>query len=444
MPRSIRDRPAAGRTPAGRAGGLALFAAAMVAGAAGAHLAVAVAQGVGARPPRADTPYREAAIFGDALHAVLSRAADRRGPDRLVEAALSGMVAALDPYARYLTADELSRLGEQNVGGYSGIGVEIGAEGRIERTVPGTPAATAGLTAGTVIERIDGSPVRRLGAAEVVGRLRGEPGSRVRLRVARPGEVTAAEVTLTRAWLPLHPVRILALDTVAYIALDHFDDRTGGRLLTAIARLKAEIGRDRLTGFVLDLRGNPGGLVVQAAAVAGAFLGRGEIVRLVGRGPGSVERFALDGPAGDLIGGLPMVVLVDRETASAAEIVAGALQDHRRATVVGTRTYGKGAVQSTFAHPGGRGLHITTAWAVRPSGRRIEGHGIEPDHVVAAEAAAGPRGREPGPARPDPPRPTREDGLRGGVVPDLDLDPARDRQLRAALERIRIAAVERP
>lgn len=287
---------------------------------------------------------------------------------------------------------------------------------------------------GTVIVRIDGDAVEDLGVDQVAGRLRGEPGSTVRLQIVQTETPASVEVIMTREWLPLHPIRIRVFDAIAYIGVDHFDEFTIGRLVSAIATLKDRIGRDRLRGFVVDLRGNPGGLVVQAVAVAGAFLGHGEIVRLVGRGPGKVERFALDGTGGDLIDGLPLVLLVDGGTASAAEIVAGALQDHRRATVIGTRTYGKGAVQTTYAHRDGRGLRLTTAWVVAPAGRSVEGNGIAPDREVppdgmAAEDGGRPSERPYGNGR----------SLQDGIVEDGLIDPTRDRQLTASLRYLRAA-----
>ena len=314
-------------------------------------------------------------------------------------------------------------------GSYVGIGIEVGPGGRVQGVLPGTPAAQAGLMPGNIIERINGGPVTNLESDQVVDRLRGEPGSKVRLQIVRPGDNTSAEIVVLREWLPLHPVRTRTLGTVAYIGLDHFDDFTAGRLVSAIASLTTSASPHQLTGFVLDLRGNPGGLVVQAVAVAGAFLGRGEIVRLVGRGPDDVERFALDRTGEDLIGGLPMIVLVNGNTASAAEIIAGSLQDHRPATLVGTRTYGKGAVQTTYVHRDGRGLRLTTAWVVTPSGRRVEGNGIEPDRTVtlkeeASIAADGSGARLVIPAQD-------EGALQTGIVDDSRIEPSRDPQLRA-------------
>ncbi len=333
--------------------------------------------------------YRHLAIFGDAFHAVRKRAADPPTDGQLVEPAISAMVASLDPYSRYLTAAEFRRLDEAESGSYSGVGIEVEAGGKITGTLPGGPAARADLSPGTVIERIDGVAVAHLGLGETVDRLSGEPSSTVRLRLMRPGGRAPVALALTREWLPLHPIRVRVLGTVAYIRLDRFDDFTLGRLLKSVAILKGDIGPDRLSGLILDLRGNPGGLVVQAVAVAGALLGRGEIVRLVGRRPDEVERFAPDRTGAGVVDGVPMVVLVNGDTASAAEIVAGALQNHRRATVISTRTYGKGAVQTTYAHRGGRWLRLTTAWVVTPAGRKVEGNGIEPDRVVIQEGVPG-------------------------------------------------------
>ena len=387
-------------------------------------------------PPSASGPsYRDLALFGDAFHAVRTWAADVHGDSQLIDAAIAGMVASLDGHSRYLTAAEFRRLNEQDAGSYAGIGVAVEAGGKIRATHPDTPAARAGLMGGSVIERIDGITVGNLDPDQVADLLRGEPSSTVRLLVVRPGQSTPAEVVLTREWLPVHPVRMRALGTVAYIGLDHFDEFTTSRLLKAVATLRTSIGRGRLSGVVLDLRGNPGGLVVQAVAVAGAFLGRGEIVRLIGRGDGDVERFALTRVGGDSIGDLPLVVLVDGGTASASEIVTGALQDHRRATVIGTPPYGKGAVQTTYAHRNGRGLRLTTAWAVTPSGRKIEENGIQPDRVVPrGGATVEETGRQS--AEPD----KSAGSLQGGIVEDRLIDPSRDRQLTAALNHLQAAS----
>lgn len=438
MPDPTPEQPAArGRPGPGRIGSWWLAGVGGLVGAVAAILATSASQDIATRPDwPSGPPYRDLALFGSAFHAIRTLAIDARRDGQLVDAAIAAMVASLDPHSRYLTAIQFRRLDEQDTGSYAGIGVEIESGGRVQNTLPDTPAARAGLMPGTVIERIDSVAVGGLGRDRVVDRLRGEPGSTVHLRVVRPSERAPTEIVLTREWLPLHPVRMRVLDSVAYVALDHFDEFTTGRLLRAVANLKAGIGRDRLTGFILDLRGNPGGLVVQGVAVAGAFLGHGEIVRLVGRGPGNVERFALDRTGADLIDGLPLVVLVDGGTASAAEIVAGALQDHRRATVIGTRTYGKGAVQTTYAHRDGRGLRLTTAWVVTPSGRRVEGNGIEPDQVVTQ---AGETGSRDGPA-PPPSRSMPGGGsLQGGTLDDARVAPAHDPQLRAALQHLRTA-----
>ncbi|MET3483790.1 S41 family peptidase [Methylobacterium sp. 1973] len=428
----IASKAARDRGPTGRGAACCLAGAAWLAGAAGALLTSPAAPDVGLHPDGfQDSPYRDLRLFGAAFHAIRSRAADMRGDGPLIDAAIVGMLAALDRHSHYLTAAEFRRLDEQDTGSYAGIGVVVDADGTVRRTLPDAPAARAGLTPGTIIQEIDGVAIGRIAPDQVADRLRGEPDSTVRVRVVRPGEPAPAEMVLIREWLPLHPVRLKALDTVAYLGLDHFDEFTTGRLLRAVANLKAGIGRDRLTGFILDLRGNPGGLVVQAVAVAGAFLGRGEIVRLVGRDPGSVERFALDRTGADVIDGLPLVVLVDGGTASAAEIVAGALQDHRRAILIGTRTYGKGAVQTTYAHRDGRALRLTTAWFVTPAGRRVDGNGIAPDRVVTPDGmAAGTQGRlspEPG---------AGGGSLQDGFVADGLIDPSRDRPLTAAVQHL--------
>lgn len=433
--RSTECEPARDRSSLGPGITWLIVGLAGFAGAVGAVLMTPGTPDAGTWPNRSrEASYRDLLAFGAAFHVVRTRAFDMPSDGRLVDAAIAGMVASLDRHSRYLSAAEFRRLDEQDTGSYAGIGLEVEAGGRVRSTLPGAPAARAGLKPGTVIERIDGEAVEGLEADKVADRLRGEPGSTVRLRVVQLGTPAPVEVIMTRDWLPLHPVRIRALDAVAYVGIDRFDAVTTGRLLKAVTALKSAIGQDRLRGFVLDLRGNPGGLVVQAVAVAGAFLGHGEIVRLVGRGPDNVERFALDRTGGDLIEGLPLVVLVDGGTASAAEIVAGALQDHRRATVIGTRTYGKGAVQTTYAHRDGRGLRLTTAWVVTPAGHRVEGNGIEPDRVVPQDGTeVEDKGRlskrSYGSGGP----------LQDGFVEDGLIDPSRDRQLNAGLSRLRAA-----
>jgi carboxyl-terminal processing protease len=378
-------------------------------------------------------PYEALGVFGAAFHAIRARAAEERSEGQLVDAAISGMIASLDPYSGYVTATELQAFDEEDTGSYAGIGVTVEAGGRIRSALPGAPAARAGLRAGTIIERIDGLPIHAIDRTRIVDLLRGEPGTAVRVQVRPPEGHLATEIVLTREWLPLHPVRTRMLGTVGYVGLDHFDDFATGRLLKAVADLKALIGPEAISGLILDLRGNPGGLVVQAVAVAGAFLGRGEIVRLVGRGPRDVERFAREPGGRDLVDGLPLVVLVDGDTASAAEIVAAALQDHRRATLVGTRTYGKGAVQTTYLHRDGRGLRLTTAWVVTPAGRKVQGRGIEPDLVVARGGDATMRDDDAVPAS----HPEQDaTSLQNGITEDLRIDPAGDAQLAAALRHL--------
>ncbi len=433
--RSTEGEPARDRSTPGRGVACLIVGLAGLAGMVGMALVTPASPDAVVWPDRPrESSYRDLLAFGAAFHVVRTRAVDMPADSRLVDAAIAGMVASLDRHSRYLTATEFRRLDEQNTGSYVGIGVEVEAGGRVRSTLPGAPAARAGLKPGTVIERIDGDAVEGLGVDQVADRLRGEPGSTVRLQVVQMEAPAPVDVIMTRERLPLHPVRIRVLDAIAYVGVDHFDEFTTGRLVSAVETLKARIGRDRLRGFVLDLRGNPGGLVVQAVAVAEAFLGHGEIVRLVGRGPDKVERFALDGTGGDLIDGLPLVLLVDGGTASAAEIVAGALQDHRRATVIGTRTYGKGAVQTTYAHRDGRGLRLTTAWVVTPAGRRVEGNGIEPDGVMPEDAtAAENNGRTSE-------RPYGSGGsMQDGIVEDGFIDPSPDRQLTAGLKYLRAA-----
>ncbi|MGU3468327.1 S41 family peptidase [Methylobacterium sp. C33D] len=441
--RTTLDTPRAASAVPARAGRRASWWIAVPAGLVGAAIAALASPdrtGDAVRAsPAARHPYRDLALFGVALREVRRRADAARGDGDLVDAAITGMIASLDRHARYLTAAQVRMLDDQDAGRSGGLGVEVEASGRVRSTLPDGPAARAGLVPGTVIERVEDVAVADIGPVRLADRLRGAPGSAVHLRVVRPGAPAPVERVLVRVRLALHPVRLRLLGTVAYLGIDYFDALTSGGLLEAIATLKAGLDGSKLAGVVLDLRGNPGGLIGQAVAVAGAFLGRGEIVRLLGRSADAVERFASAGAGGDRIDGVPMVVLVDGGTASAAEIVAAALQDHRRATLIGTRTYGKGAVQTTFALRDGRGLRLTTAWAVTPAGRRLEGAGIEPDRWVATGRGAGPRtdGEPRGRAAPG------SGSLREGPVVDADIDPGLDPPLREALAHLGTVAAVR-
>ncbi len=321
-------------------------------------------------------------LFGDVFERVKRDYVEEVSDGELVEAAIQGMLSSLDPHSGYLDAERYREMQIQTRGEFGGLGIEVTMENGLVKVVApidDTPAARAGIRAGDLISHIDGEPVMGLTLGEAVEKMRGPVGTKIRLRIIRKGEEKPIDIELTRAVIRISPVRARAEGNVGYVRITTFNEHTLEELEKAVARLKREIGEE-LVGFVLDLRNNPGGLLDQAVAVADAFLERGEIVSTRGRRPDSMTRF--NARPGDIADGLPLVVLINGGSASASEIVAGALQDHRRAIVMGTRSFGKGSVQTIIPIPGHGALRLTTARYYTPSGRSIQALGIEPDIVV--------------------------------------------------------------
>jgi len=312
-------------------------------------------------------------------------------PDvRMEQAAVEGVVASLDPHSAFLTAAEYDEMRVNTAGSYSGVGIEVSAQdGKVVVVSPieGSPAARAGVHPGDVILAVDGQPVSPTKLNETIDRMRGNVGSHVRLTVGRSGEPEALVFDLERSEVHVHTVRAEPLrGGYGYVRITQFSDSTPSDLDQALADLKAASAKP-LRGLVLDLRGNPGGVLESAVSVADEFLDAGVIVRADGRTPDA--RFEMDATAGDAIGGAPLVVLVDGGSASGSEIVAGALRDHRRATLMGERTFGKGSVQTVIPLRDGQALKLTTSKYFTPSGVSIHERGIEPD-VVLASLSAGP------------------------------------------------------
>jgi len=321
-------------------------------------------------------------LFGDVFERVKQDYVEEASDEKLVEAAIQGMLNALDPHSGYLDAQRYREMQIQTRGEFGGLGIEVTMENGLVKVVSpidDTPAARADIRAGDLISHIDGEPVMGLTLGEAVEKMRGPVGTKIRLRIIRKGMDKPIDVELTRAVIRINPVRARAEGNVGYIRITSFNEQTAAELEKAVARLRREIGNE-LVGFVLDLRNNPGGLLDQAVAVADAFLDRGEIVSTRGRRPDSMSRF--NATPGDIAEGLPIVVLINGGSASASEIVAGALQDHRRAIVMGTRSFGKGSVQTIIPIPGHGALRLTTARYYTPSGRSIQALGIEPDIVI--------------------------------------------------------------
>jgi carboxyl-terminal processing protease len=301
---------------------------------------------------------------------------DGRG---LIDDALRGMVGRLDPYSSYLDAEEYADLRVSTAGTYAGIGIEVSTADRALRVVRpfrDSPAAAAGIQSGDMISAIDGMPVGN-DLDTAMTRMRGPRGSTVRLAVVRAGSALPLEFTVVRAQVDVHSVGLVPLDRgVIYARIMTFSDTTAMDFAAGIARLRRDLGA-RPRGLVIDLRDNPGGVLESAVEVADQLLEEGVIVTADGRTPAA--RFSMSATPGEVLSGVPVVVLVNGATASAAEILAGALQDHHRATLLGRRTYGKGLVQTVMPLSSGRAIKLTTSRYFTPSGRSIQGSGIEPD-----------------------------------------------------------------
>lgn len=347
---------------------------------------VGVSAATVSQTPRNET-FRMVELFGDVLALTEQAYVVPVDNKKLIEAALAGMMTALDPHSNYLPPAGYGDLRERTEGQYSGVGLTITAEGGLVKIISPMddgPAARAGVQAGDVIQSINGQNAAGLTVTQVSEKLRGAVGTTVAVTFLRDGE-DPLEVTLTREVIKVESVTGRVEGEFGYLRISTFNENTGRELTETIARLKQE--NPALKGYVLDLRNNGGGLLTAAIDVSDAFLERGEIVSQRGRKPDQIERYAAR--PGDQTGGLPLVVLINYGSASASEIVAGALKDQERATLVGLTSFGKGSVQTVIPLRGGAdgALSITTARYYTPSGRSIQKIGIEPDLEVARSAA---------------------------------------------------------
>ena len=332
---------------------------------------------------RGDLPWEQARLLAEVLERVKSDYVDEVDDERLIEAAIRGMVADLDPHSSYLDQEEYEEIRISTSGSYSGVGLEVSAaESRVVvvSAMEGSPAAEAGVRSGDVIISVDGMPVEPNDVEDTVLRLRGDPGTQVRLTLTRDGGESPLSLDLVRAQIQVASVRYeLVEPSYGYVRLTHFSETTADDLRDAVTAL-LELAAQPLSGLVLDLRNNPGGVLDASVEVSDAFLEEGLIVSAEGRQADA--RFRLEAQAGDILEGAPLAVIVNGGSASAAEIVAGALQDHHRALIVGTRTFGKGSVQTVVPLSGGRAVKLTTSRYYTPSGRSIHKSGIRPDVTV--------------------------------------------------------------
>ena len=356
---------------------------ALIAAAAAAVVAMPIGAFLGARAEaQSSETYQYLDLFGEVLELVKSNYVEPVEDKDLIEAAINGMLTSLDPHSSFMGSESFQDMQVQTKGEFGGLGIEVTMENGLVKVVSpidDTPAHAAGVKAGDFVTHLDGEPVLGLTLSEAVDRMRGLVGTDITLTVRREGR-DAFDIDITRDVIKIRSVRWRAEDDIGYLRVTTFNEQTTPGVLSGVEELKEEIGAN-LKGFVLDLRNNPGGLLDQAVTVTDAFLERGEIVSTRSEtNPDAADR--QNATAGDVIDGLPLVVLINGGSASASEIVAGALQDHRRAVILGTKSFGKGSVQTIRPTRNQTAVRLTTARYYTPSGRSIQKLGIDPDIEV--------------------------------------------------------------
>jgi carboxyl-terminal processing protease len=365
----------------------------LIGAAAGAALALIATQprlmlvGASAKAAGGADTYRQLNLFGDVFERVRADYVEKPDDGKLIEAAINGMLNGLDPHSSFMDSKNYRDMQVQTKGQFGGLGIEVTMEqGLVKVVAPidDTPAAKAGIMAGDIITHLDDEQVQGLTLNQAVDKMRGPVNTKIRLKIMRKDQDKPIEVSITREMIMVKSVRSRPEGDVGYIRITQFNEQTNEGLKKAITDLAAQIPMEKLKGYVVDLRNNPGGLLDQAIAVSDAFLERGEIVSTRGRNAEETQRF--NARSGDFTKGKPIIVLINGGSASASEIVAGALQDHKRATIIGTRSFGKGSVQTIIPLGSGNGaLRLTTARYFTPAGRSIQAKGISPDIEVLQE-----------------------------------------------------------
>ena len=343
----------------------------------------------------ADDAYSQLNLFGEVFERVKASYVEKPDNAKLIEGAITGMVTSLDPHSRYMNDKAWTEMQETTSGEFGGLGIEVTMEEGLVKVVSPdkTPASKAGLLSGDLISKIDGESVQGMTLEQAVNKMKGPVDTKTKLTIVRKGADAPLDIAITREIIHVRPVRFhVENGDIGYIRVTSFNEQTTDGLKKAIAAISREIPQEKLAGYVMDLRNNPGGLLDQAVSVSSAFLQRGEVVSTRGRNPEETQRFTAHG--GDLTKGKPLVILVNGGSASASEIVAGALHDHKRATIIGTRSFGKGSVQTIIPLGAGNGaLALTTARYFTPSGHSIQALGIKPDIEVLQDVPDELKGR---------------------------------------------------
>ncbi len=338
-----------------------------------------------AKAAASNDTYSQLNLFGDVFERIRTDYVEKPNDAKLIEASIAGMIASLDPHSRYMNERAWRDMQETTSGEFGGLGIEVTMEDGLVKVVApmdDTPAAKAGMLSGDLITHINDEAVQGLTLEQAVNKMKGQIGSKTRLKIMRKGADAPIEVSIVREVIRVRPVRYHTEGgDIGYIRITTFSEQTTEALHKAISDISRQIPPGKLAGYVVDLRNNPGGLLDQAVSVSGTFMARGEVVSTRGRTPEETQRFTAR--TGDLTRGKPLVVLINGGSASASEIVAGALHDHKRATLIGTRSFGKGSVQTVIPLGTGKGaLALTTARYFTPSGRSIQAKGITPDIEV--------------------------------------------------------------
>ena len=384
-----------------------------------------------------DNVYEQLDLFGDIFERIRSQYVEDVDTSELIEAAIDGMLTSLDPHSSYLSPDDAIAMRVQTRGEFGGLGIEVTQEEGFVKVVSpmdGTPADEAGMLAGDFITHVDGESLLGLTLDDAVGKMRGPVGAEIIITVVREGEGEPFDVSIIRDTIELQAVRARTQGDTVYLRITTFNDKTTPNLKEKLAEEVAALGGiDNVNGFVIDLRNNPGGLLTQSIRVSDAFLEEGEIVSTRGRNHAEGDRF--NATPGDLAQGKPIVVLINGGSASASEIVAGALQDHRRAIVIGTKSFGKGSVQTIMPLRGDGAMRLTTARYYTPSGRSIQALGVSPDIIVEQ-----PRRKPDEDAQDEPARNSRSEAdLRGSLNND-SLSEDEIRQIEADREKAEASA----